>query len=292
MAYCDRCMRWFPHNRALEQHVEDSNFHWPCDDCDLDFKSYDSRKQHYIQSRNHHYCRECDRHFSFEEGRRTHMNAKHFYCENDDTLFNSYEGLQQHDREAHNYCTDCKRSFQNATNLWHHLNSKLHKLSSYSCPGSGCTRSFISAAALALHLESGTCPSGMTRIKLDRFTVRIDEKNYITNPRRLITGPDGGYQPPPTSRTWATDRSWNGWAYECFLCNNTYRALSALNQHLQSPRHQEKIYRCPKQDCRTEFVTLSGLCQHVEGGSCGVRMFQQVRDVMDKLTRRINVITI
>jgi hypothetical protein len=30
---------------------------------------------------------------------------------------------------------------------------------------------------------------------------------------------------------------------------------------------------------------LGGLCQHVEGGLCGVRMLNQVCNVMDSLTR-------
>jgi hypothetical protein len=40
----------------------------------------------------------------------------------------------------------------------------------------------------------------------------------------------------------------------------------------------------------TELVTLNGLCQQVEGGSCGIWMFRQVRDVimMDGLTRGFN----
>ncbi|KAH9969338.1 hypothetical protein BJV74DRAFT_737164, partial [Russula compacta] len=235
MAYCHPCERWFPHTRALEQHLE----------------------------------------------------AKHWYCRAHDgiLIFNSYAELQSHDRDVHTYCTECKRSFQSQSNLRSHLNSKLHRPTNVRCPGRGCNRAFVSAAALTLHFESGTCPSGMTRKQLDRLVVRVDTNNYITNPDRLLTGPLGQSQPPSTTRMWATDRSWNGGAYECFLCNATFQTLARLNLHLQSPRHEDKIYRCPKSDCRTEFVTLSGLCQHVEGGSCGVNMFRRVQDVMESLTR-------
>jgi hypothetical protein len=132
----------------------------------------------------------------------------------------------------------------------------------------------------------------MTREQLNRLVIRADTNNYITNPSRLITGPLGWSEPPPSATTWATELSRNGDVYECFLCNATFRTLSRLNQHLQSPRHEDKIYRCPKADCRTEFVTLSGLCQHVEGGSCGVRMFRRVRDTMDSLTRGFNMLTV
>jgi Zinc-finger of C2H2 type/Zinc finger, C2H2 type len=172
------------------------------------------------------------------------------------------------------------------------MNSKVHQSANFPCPGRDCGRSFISAGALTLHFESGKCPSGMTRDQLNRLVVRADTNHYITNPSRLLTGPQGWSEPPAPASMWATERSWNGSAYECFLCNSTYTSLVHLNQHLKSPRHQDKIYRCPKSDCKVEFATLSGLCQHVEGGSCGVRRFRQVRDTMDSLTRGFNMLTV
>ncbi|KAI0280580.1 hypothetical protein BGY98DRAFT_914517, partial [Russula aff. rugulosa BPL654] len=159
-----------------------------------------------------------------------------------------------------------------------------------SLPSRGCNKSFVSLAAVTLHFESGTCPSRMTREQLNRLVVRADTNNYITNASRLITGPLGWNEPPPSATTWATELSRNG--VEVLLCIATFRTLARLNQHLQSPRHEDKIYRCPKTDCRTEFVTLSGLCQHVEGGSCGVRMFRRVRDTMESLTRGLNMLTV
>jgi len=90
---------------------------------------------------------------------------------------------------------------------------------------------------------------------------------------------------PPSGPRVDTLNLTSGYGYcTCIECSEL-KTLERLNQHLQSPRHEDKIYRCPKSDCRTEFVTLSGLCQHVEGGSCGVRMFKRVRDVMESLTR-------
>lgn len=158
------------------------------------------------------------------------------------------------------------------------------------CPSRGCNKTFVSPSGLVNHFESGACPSRMTRRQLNHFVVRADTNNYITNPSRLLTGPFGRFEPPAPAVTWATERSWNGKAYECFLCHSEFKRLDQLNQHLQSPRHEDKIYRCPKLDCRTEFVTLSGLCQHVESGICGTRMFDQVRDAMESLTRGFNAL--
>jgi len=207
-------------------------------------------------------------------------------------LFHSHSGLQQHDHKVHNYCTECDRGFRNWTNLQQHLNSELHRPTAIMCPGRKCNRSFISPTALTLHFESGACRSGMTREKLNRLIVRADKNSYITNPAQLIGGPQGKYEPPLSAPAWATKRSWNGMEYECFLCHSTFKTLDRLNQHLQSPRHDQKIYRCPKPDCRVEFVTLSALCQHVERGSCGVRMFRQVQNAMQGLTRGFKTISI
>ena len=106
----------------------------------------------------------------------------------------------------------------------------------------------------------------------------------ITNPTRLLTGP------LVPAVTWATEPSFNGTAFECFLCHSTFTTLTRLNQNIQSLPHEDKIYRCQKTECPTQFVTLSGLCRQVEGGSCGIRMFRQVRDVMDGLTRGFNAL--
>ncbi|KAI9435082.1 hypothetical protein H4582DRAFT_1972752 [Lactarius indigo] len=272
MAYCGRCRRWFPHDRALEQHKSHSDF--PL--------SYDALKEHYIQSPNHHYCGACDEHFNSKVSRRQHMNYKHWYCGAHDRffkseyglqehyrqspehyycvpcreLFNSYSELEKHDHGMHNHCTECGRSFQNQNNLQQHLNSKQHRASTIPCPGRGCNRN-----------------------------------NVITNPARLIGGPLGGYEAPTNTSSWATELSWNGRAYECFLCHSVFKTLDSLNRHLKSPVHHEKIYRCPKQDCRVEFPTLSALCQHVERGTCGVGRFSQVRNAMDSLTRGFNAIS-
>jgi hypothetical protein len=242
------------------------------------------------------YCVRCDRSFPHDFALEQHKNISdvHWPCDDCNRDFASYNARRQHyiNSSAHHYCGACDRNFQNENNLRNHMNSKTHQPANVRCPGRGCNRSFVSPAGLTLHFESGTCPSGMTRDQLNRLVVRADTNNYITNPQRLLTGPLGWNEPPARTTMWATDRSWNGRAFECFLCNKTYGTLAHLNQHLQSPRHQDKIYRCPKSDCRIEFATLSGLCQHVERGSCGVRMFRQVQDTMESLTRGFNLLTV
>jgi hypothetical protein len=112
----------------------------------------------------------------------------------------------------------------------------------------------------------------------------------LREPEVLVEHMRGGRNElPPSATTWAVGLSRNGDMYECFLCNARYRTLAQLNQHSKSPSHEDKIHRRLKTDCKIEFSTLSELCRHVEGGSCGVRMFRRVRDRMESLTRRFKL---
>ncbi|KAI0049135.1 hypothetical protein FA95DRAFT_1604666 [Auriscalpium vulgare] len=332
MAYCDRCSRYFVHDRALNQHIENSDSHHVCDDCDVDFASWLGLEQHYVQSPRHAYCQRCQRHFGSDAAMLQHMRAAHHYCETHRRVFETFIGLTEHYKQSsehfycpicddhfdndeaflshsedvhhmcvecrtyfsydsnlkahysqnHHYCAPCRRIFKSASNLTHHLNSSTHQPRNVRCPGRGCGRAFVSMSALTLHFESGTCPSGLTREQLNKAVVRLDRNNVVTNPNRLIAGPQG-QSAPASTKSYATARAWNGVAYECFLCNKVFSTLHALNMHLASPRHEDKIYRCPKGDCMQEYSTLSALCQHVENGSCGVRRFRQVQDMMDGL---------
>jgi len=281
MDFCD--------TSKLRHHL--STQHMYCQAHNTLFKSEDVLRSHYRYSPDHHFCRKCENDFDDEDKLWEHAGRDHHACQVCHEMFDSHEELQAHDRDVHFYCTDCKRSFPSESNIRHHLNSKLHHPANVQCPGHGCGRVFVSHAALVLHFESGACSSGMTRKQLNRLAVRTDTSNYITNPARLLPGPDGGFEAPAPVDMWATEISWNGEAYECFLCNSEFLTLPRLNQHLRSPRHDEKIYRCPQSDCRTEFVTLSGLCQHVEGRTCGVRMFKRVRGTMESLGRGFNSLT-
>ena len=71
--------------------------------------------------------------------------------------------------------------------------------------------------------------------------------------------------------------TWNGHAYKCShpQCDRTFGSLCAAEQHLESPVHARKRYKCAGASggCGTTFVTLSALLQHWESGSvaCGVR---------------------
>ncbi|KAG7100039.1 hypothetical protein E1B28_001825 [Marasmius oreades] len=215
----------------------------------------------------------------------------HYYCSQCRQVFVNQYGLEEHYRqsEAHYYCADCKKHFQSESNLRSHRNSKIHQPQNIKCPfAPQCDMAFVSRSALLLHLEAGRCPSNATRETVNRAIRQLDRNNIITDPSRLITGPDGTSQQIKYS---ATERSWNGYAYECYICHGTYPTLRALNQHLASPRHEAKIYFCPLSSCGVRFTTLSALCQHIESQRCGVARFKAVQSALDSLVGGMRSLT-
>ncbi|EKM52222.1 uncharacterized protein PHACADRAFT_260451 [Phanerochaete carnosa HHB-10118-sp] len=288
MAYCHRCERYFKNEAALEQHKADSSSHWMCYDCDRDFGSYDARRQHYKNSSLHHYCAMCNEDFEDDNGLEDHYDNYHFYCRECEEFFDSLEEEDDHKEKEHWFCKECRRMFNTKNGLIHHRRTHLSK--NLRCPGNKCGRTFALPADLILHFESGTCRSGVTRRAVDEAVIRYDSGRVITDPSRLLLGPDGEYTKLPDPVRWATRQSWNGSAFECVLCHRTFCLLPRLNQHLQSPAHADTIYRCPAlfDGCGSHFGTLSALVQHVEIANCGVRRFKNhVGDVMDDLSRNL-----
>ncbi|KAI9645340.1 hypothetical protein NHQ30_006076 [Ciborinia camelliae] len=241
MVYCQPCGRYFSSQNGYNQHVENSNAH-------RNVESSDSSNYAYYPSDDEEPDFECDGCY------------KHFWSTND---------RENHHVSAHGdrYCKPCKRMFMSANNLIQHQHSKIHMGLSIKCPF--CSTQYPTASALIIHLESGRCPSGMNRERINAEIRRLDRNHVITT--RQIEYPSS----PSTSI--ATERSWNGYCYECPLCSSEFNTLPSLNAHLRSPFHEQKIYRCPGPKCGREFKLLSGLVMHVESESCGVMRFQNVQ---------------
>ncbi|KAK3940854.1 zinc finger X-chromosomal protein [Diplogelasinospora grovesii] len=55
------------------------------------------------------------------------------------------------------------------------------------------------------------------------------------------------------------------------------QVLHSLNQHLNSPAHQENLYHCRHRSCGKEFTTLAGIINHIESESCGCTRFENVQ---------------
>ncbi|QRV87649.1 C2H2 zinc finger [Ceratobasidium sp. AG-Ba] len=275
MAHCDRCNRYFGSYDALWQHERASSRHNMCEDCGVDYWTFEDLREHWVESPGHHYCTFCEDHFDSEYELDDHNDETHQYCDNCNIWLDGPDEMESHDIAVHNLCAQCNRYFTTLNGLKNHLKSSIHVPKTLACPGRGCTKKFSTPANLVLHLETNTCVSGITRQSINRTVARLDRGGLITNPNRMITGTTESYQ--------ATQRSWNGYNYECYLCHKEFGTLPGLNQHLASPVHEQNIYHCPKlgTGCNLQFRSLGHLFQHVENGSCGVRRFKVVRDGID-----------
>ncbi|EPS99952.1 hypothetical protein FOMPIDRAFT_1123410 [Fomitopsis schrenkii] len=272
-----------------QEHIYYDSIHNVCAHCNINFLTYDQLTRHLATSRKHHYCEECDEDYADEEELRSHYGSLHGYCAKCELLFDSARQLDKHNRNVHCHCSECDIFFDNHYELREHLWSTGHGGATVRCPGKKCRKVFVSGAALILHLESGACRSRVTRRAINCAAVKHDTEHVITIPARMLMYVEDNANTSVVA-TLATERSWNGSAYECFLCHREFKKLVGLNDHLRSPVHEERMYRCPLgyAGCAAEFKALSALCQHVESEKCGIRRFNiQMQDYLGDLTNNM-----
>ncbi|KAH8807236.1 hypothetical protein F5884DRAFT_899669 [Xylogone sp. PMI_703] len=219
-------------------------------------------------------CDKCARYFGSERARFQHMNdLNHFAweCSVCDETWSTEDRMTEHEHEDHNYCGECERTFANYNNLKMHLNSRIHRGQKVQCPL--CKACFATATGLTHHVETGSCPNaaGLTRDTLYKFMRSKDPGGVIT---KNLIGWHG------STKYEANDRSynWRRQGYECYLCHGLFGKLQGLNQHLNSPIHQESLYHCPNRGCRKDFKTLAGIINHLESESCGCTRFENVQN--------------
>jgi transcription elongation factor Elf1 len=276
---------------------DDDYNEWTCQPCNRNFISRAAIDQHLEKSNVHDWCAACEREFPSQQALRNHRMDKHFFCDPCGILFSSRRALDDHDVEEHFLCRPCGRSFMNQNNLQQHMDSSVHKPKAMVCPmrGHGCSARFVSMSAAFLHCEQGRCPSGVTRQIMDRYIAERDRSGIITDPRRMLEGAGGEQRYPYTSEPTysATERAWNGSAFECYFCHRTWPLLRSLNSHLGSGVHTQTqgLYHCPPQGCQATFSRFSALVQHIEHGGCGIRRFQYVERAIQGITSGMRSIT-
>lgn len=170
------------------------------------------------------------------------------------------------------------------THHWQHLRSKIHNNSSITCPF--CSKVCNTATGLVHHIERGACPKApLDREKLYHAVRSRDPTGLIS--KKLLTG-------PANSTYEATGRTWNPRtkAYECYFCHRPFQTLVALNQHLQSPIHQQALYHCPNRGCAKDFKTLAAVINHLESESCAYMSFQTMQQTTQRLFDRGRMIEI
>lgn len=155
------------------------------------------------------------------------------------------------------------------------MNSHIHQQANVACPF--CRRKFTTATGVAHHLERGSCPNAPSANRDTILTeIRRRDPNHIIT-KKLLT-----YHP---ASTWsATNDTWNGDFFECYLCHREFTQLCGLNQHLNSDAHREKVYHCTNRGrCGKEFKSLASLFNHLESESCGAMRFETVKEKANML---------
>ncbi|KAG0578399.1 hypothetical protein M758_4G017700 [Ceratodon purpureus] len=200
-----------------------------------------------------------------------HEEEEHPSCNACQRMFRDHHSRRQHFLASsnHNYCGACDRHFSSPAALRGH--EETHRPRDIRCPR--CDRGFPSVSAMAKHAELGKC-FGLTQ---QQWVKKVRDWELQSGNPNLLTVPRLGYSDDNASagRIEATARSYNGRAFECYLCSREFGSLVSLNQHLNSGAHSTKDFRCKK--CGFTATWLSGLIGHVETEKCGFMSRSQVR---------------
>ncbi|KAK6437634.1 hypothetical protein LTR95_006163 [Oleoguttula sp. CCFEE 5521] len=220
-------------------------------------------------------CETCDEVFSTDWELDEHDANEHYdptyYCEESDCgrgFWTQQDAREHMDDEGHwrvHYCGGCDRGFQNE-----HMNSRTHRGQRFPCPFCGAV--FTTASGATHHVETGSCPKARN-INRENLHTFIDERDTSS----IITNKQIGWHTNDNESFVAGEASWNGHAYECYLCRRDFKTLRSLNQHLDSPTHKQKIYHCFGRGCGKEFPTLAALFGHLESEACGATRFESVQ---------------
>ncbi|KAF2454907.1 putative zinc finger protein [Lineolata rhizophorae] len=292
MYECDMCSATFWTKYDREDHLNDWD-HWiECETCDRAFSTQRACNQH-MNATDHwaprYECETCPAEFRTQGAANQHMNARGHWapswpCETCSKMFHSEAAASKEEVDKHmtraghfkTYCPSCDKHFMNENNLRMHLNSKAHRGSGVLCPF--CKTAYTTASGLLHHLERGSCaraPS-LNRETILRLVRARDADGIITTKR---IGWRDGDEDGGQARLRATPAAFNGAAWECYLCHRQFRAVEALDAHVNSPVHMQAVYRCPNVAgrCGREFTTLAGLFAHLESESCGFMRFERVQ---------------
>ncbi|KAF4974952.1 hypothetical protein FZEAL_8215 [Fusarium zealandicum] len=264
-----------------------------CGTCDRQFLAgWRARDQH-CQATGHtpprFECDVCDEYFCDDEDRVNHMYYNDHWAE--DALECAvcplkYRGsaLREHEAQAHLFCSECDRYFQNHNNIQQHFKSSRHRTSDLSCPF--CNKACNTATGLVHRLERGACPNAPLNRDVLYRAIRERDPNGLISNRSLEWYGERSFEIDPKD-------AWNSQslAFECYLCHQLFNSHHGLKQHLESPKHQQKLYHCPNQSCRKESATLAAMINHLESETCSFMRFQQVQNNIKNIVASNRIIT-
>ncbi|KAL2810864.1 hypothetical protein BDW59DRAFT_66056 [Aspergillus cavernicola] len=188
-----------------------------CTRCQKGFCSVPAKQQHISNSLNHNICCLCSSRPDYSTKETLIARFPYgqkgpgalFAC---NRQFNKPCQLVQHDVDKHNMCATCRQYFNSPSNL------KSHKIThagrNIDCPG--CSRRFPTNSAMMLHLEAGTCHSGVDLDELNQLAFNCHQaQSYKSN------NPD--------------------FDFECPSCQTPFLFMSGLLQHAESDCCEEEL---------------------------------------------------
>lgn len=129
-------------------------------------------------------CCDCQRDFKTEVALSDHLLYSTVHKPRKETKHKKGKRLQQQEADHQpTGCSKCKKTFKNMNALKQHQESVRHQpLCHIKCVASEkCKKKFQCPSAQLHHLESGKCPSEMTKTKLDAAIARNDPERIITS---------------------------------------------------------------------------------------------------------------
>ncbi|PPQ78002.1 hypothetical protein CVT25_015558 [Psilocybe cyanescens] len=274
---CFSCSKSFETVAGLRSHCRAKRHAAPfaCDDCNRTFASSVALESHMNSPRHvDAYFSSADE--SSDDSEESDDSEDEPYCDSCNRFFKDTFSLNQHlaFSEKHHWCFECSRDFSSETSLGQHQESLAHRGRDFKCPF--CDSMFKSPSGIALHIESGC-----HKVTRHQVTAAVHKMKVVPNISIKRIG--GSSAASNTVRTFiASEASWNGTSYACFLCNKKCKTLAGLNSHLNSAAHDEEEFRCPK--CKAEFKLISGFVQHLESRSCGLAKNEQVESYFNDLS--------
>jgi hypothetical protein len=176
---CEKCNRGFQQELDLQNHLGSLGHirraQVRCSDCNMGFVDQQALSQHLCLAVDEvctqFRCCDCNRDFVSQDALLQHLRDK------------------VHMPKPPNHggknvpCGLCTKLFKSELAMKMHEASQAHKplCDSLYCIGSnGCQKRFNSPSSMILHLESGSCPSGVNRDKLNAIMVHQDSEHQIT----------------------------------------------------------------------------------------------------------------
>ncbi|KAI9899710.1 hypothetical protein N3K66_006171 [Trichothecium roseum] len=314
---CGECNKVFGSSQELHAHAQATGHssEFRCCDCERNFKSDQALKQHLRDKKVHRpplpppqlharddkttfKCPKCPRGFASAQAMQQHLESpRHCPVSNLDCISNS-----------------CGKKFVTPSGLFHHLESG-------KCP-SGMDRESLNDLVLTHDTDRlitrASDPTNELLHNISSLSIESDVSSDDEDEPGIMTPTsDGGASLPlpsdsdvlTPSRGSISIDSWEDLVarssdMRCPFCppeRGPFCNETALQQHLQSPAHAERLFFCPTAflgslgnkggSLRNTFTTVSGLSQHLESGACkgGSTTFKKVVAYLEVRLRAVNI---